>query len=205
MCPLHFIPVTCISDKPLPHTFWQGLNRRRKGSGRGLTSHRIGTGHEVQRDGVGWMGGHALQVALRDFVQAEGGGGHVLIHPVQEWVHAWFLGLPQLQVPSRALAVFAASLHVLRVARQSSWKKEREAVIQPFMTFLTPFIRTRFPIRQIPLLFTVALNQYCAIFSSSPISNCRCLPLLPGDNDGTCSDIWKAPNIGKHFSSPAVF
>lgn len=34
------------------------------------------------------MGGHALQVALRDFVEAVGGGSHVFIHPVQERVHA---------------------------------------------------------------------------------------------------------------------
>lgn len=54
----------------------------------GLTSHRVRAGHEVQGDGVGRVGGHALQVALRDFVEAVGGGGHVLIHPVQERVHA---------------------------------------------------------------------------------------------------------------------
>lgn len=54
----------------------------------GLTSHRVGAGHEVQRDGVGRVGGHALQVALWDFVEAVGGGGHVFIHPVEERVHA---------------------------------------------------------------------------------------------------------------------
>lgn len=54
----------------------------------GLTSHRVRAGHEVQRDGVGGVGGHALQVALGDFVEAVGGGGHVFIHPVQERVHA---------------------------------------------------------------------------------------------------------------------
>lgn len=67
---------------------------------------------------MGGVGGHALQAALGDLVEAVGGGGHVLVHPVQEGVHACFLGLPQLQVPAGALAVFAASLHVLRVAGQ---------------------------------------------------------------------------------------
>lgn len=53
-----------------------------------LTGHRVRAGHEVQRDGVGRVGGHALQVALRDFVEAVGRGRHVFIHSVQKGVHA---------------------------------------------------------------------------------------------------------------------
>lgn len=162
-----FSPVNLLSHKPLPHTLWPALNRRRKGRGKRLTSHRIGTGHEVQRDGVGRMGGHALQVALRDFVQAEGGGGHVFIHPVQERVHAWFLGLPQFQVPSGALAVFSASLHVLRIARQSSWKKERETLMQPFRVFLTLFTPNLLP----------ASDFACSHCSESII--CQCYAFNP--------------------------
>lgn len=64
------------------------LSPEREGERRGLTGHRVWAGHEVQRDGVGGVGGHALQVALGDFVEAVGGGGHVFIHPVQERVHA---------------------------------------------------------------------------------------------------------------------
>jgi len=64
------------------------LSRDKEGKRKGLTSHRVRAGHEVQRDGVGRMGGHALQVSLRDFVEAVGGGSHVFIHPVQERVHA---------------------------------------------------------------------------------------------------------------------
>lgn len=58
------------------------------GNRKGLTSHRVRAGHEIQRDGVGRVGGHALQVSLRDFVETVGRGGHIFIHPVQERVHA---------------------------------------------------------------------------------------------------------------------
>lgn len=66
------------------------FHREREGKeeGKGLTGHRVRAGHEVQRDGVGRVGGHALQVAFRDFVEAVRGGGHVFVHPVQERVHA---------------------------------------------------------------------------------------------------------------------
>lgn len=58
------------------------------GRGRGLTSHRVGAGHEVEGDGVGRAGGHALHAPLGDLVEAVGGGGHVLVQPVEEGVHA---------------------------------------------------------------------------------------------------------------------
>lgn len=114
--------------KTLP--FFKAL-RGEGGTGRteGLTSHRVGTGHEVQRDGVGRVGGHALQVALWDFVEAVGGGGHVFIHPVQERLHAWFLRMPLLQVSPGALAVFPASLHVLRVAGQCGWSTRTTTIL----------------------------------------------------------------------------
>lgn len=96
------------------------------GERKGLTSHRVRAGHEVQRDGVGGVGRHALQVALRDFVEAVGWGGHVFIHPVQERVHAWFLGLPQFQVSPGALAVFASSLHVLWIAGQCGCNRTKQ-------------------------------------------------------------------------------
>lgn len=100
-------------------------NRYQFGKRKGLTSHGIGTGHEVQRDGVGRVGGHAFQAALRDFVEAVGGCGHVFIHPVQKRVHAWFLGLPEFEISPQALAIFPASLHVLRIAGKGGCKHKQ--------------------------------------------------------------------------------
>lgn len=92
-----------------------------------LTCDRVGPWHEVQRDGLHRLGQDGLQVPLRDLVQAVGGRRHVLIHAVQTRVHAGLLGLPGLQVASRAhlLAAFPSilrALHVLGVARQSGLK-----------------------------------------------------------------------------------
>lgn len=55
---------------------------RRDGGKEGLTSHRVGAGHEVEGDGVGGAGRHALHAPLGDLVEAVGGGRHVLVQPV---------------------------------------------------------------------------------------------------------------------------
>lgn len=114
----------------------------------GLTSHRVWAGHEVQRDGVGRVGGHAFQVALWDFVEAVGGGGHVFIQPVQKRVHAWFLGVPLLQVSPGAFAILAASLHVLRIAGQCGCNTTQPALSQCHLSFYcgSELINSRFDV-----------------------------------------------------------
>lgn len=95
----------------------EGGSERRDGGKKGLTSHRVGAGHEVEGDGVGGAGRHALHAPLRDLVEAVGGGCHVLVQPVKEGIHACFLRLPQFQVPPPAVAVLptatTASIHIL--------------------------------------------------------------------------------------------
>ena len=66
------------------------------------------------------MRGDGLQVALWDFVEAVGGGGHVLVHSVEAGIHARLLGLPELS--PRPFAVFTPPLRVLRVACESGCK-----------------------------------------------------------------------------------
>lgn len=53
-----------------------------------LTSHRVGPGHEVERDGMSRVRHRVLQAPLRDFIEAVRGGGHVFIHPIEEGVRA---------------------------------------------------------------------------------------------------------------------
>lgn len=94
-----------------------------------LTCYWIWPWHKVKRNGLHWLGQDGLQVPLGDFVQAVGGGRHVLIHAVQAGVHAGLLGLPRLQVSSRskfftAFPSILGALHIFRVACQSSLKEE---------------------------------------------------------------------------------
>lgn len=72
-----------------------------------LTCHRVWPRHQVERDGLHGLGQDALQVPLRDLVEAVGRRRHVLVHAVQTRVHAGLLRLPRLQVSSRS-KVFAA-------------------------------------------------------------------------------------------------
>lgn len=99
-----------------------------------LTCHGVGAGHEVEGDGVGRVRGGVVQVALGDLVQTVRGGGHVLVHAVEERVAAHahghararrLLRLPQLQAAAAAVAMLTAPLGVLRVACESGCTQGR--------------------------------------------------------------------------------
>lgn len=82
-----------------------------------LTGYRVWAGHEVEGDGVGGVGGGVLQASLWDFVEAVRGGGHVLVHAVEEGVAA--RRFPRLsQFEARGIAVLPTPIHVLRVTGQ---------------------------------------------------------------------------------------
>lgn len=64
---------------------------------------------------------------LRDLVEAVGGGGHVLVHTVQAGVQSGSVRVPELQAASsRAIAMFPAPVHRLRVIGQGGWEKRQD-------------------------------------------------------------------------------
>lgn len=83
------------------------------------------------------MGG----AGLRDLVEAEGGGGHVLVHAVQAGVQSGSLRVPELQAAApRAIAVFPAPVHWLGVTGQGGWEKRQDDG-EALSTFVLPTIR----------------------------------------------------------------
>lgn len=64
---------------------------------------------------------------LGDLVEAEGRGGHVLIHAIQTGVQSGSVRVPELQA-ARAVPVLPAPVHRVRVTGQGGWEKRRQAV-----------------------------------------------------------------------------
>ncbi len=76
------------------------------------------------------MRGAVGGAVLGDLVEAEGRGGHVLIHTVQTGVQSGSVRVPELQAAaSRAVPVLPAPVHRVRVTGQGGWEKRRQAVM----------------------------------------------------------------------------
>ena len=68
-----------------------------------------------------------VEGAVGDLVEAEGGGGHVLVQAVQSRVQRGALRMPHLHVAAGTVAMLTASaLSSLRVAGQCGCRTERK-------------------------------------------------------------------------------